>query len=160
MWWSVFVWPRRPSAASVAGAARVGESKCKGALRVRKDLEKLAHLTAGAGVSPVLRWSSPERRQHRRERRRRNWRAGPARQWPCGEGRRGRERAQRGCGPSAWWAGLRPSFPAARCSVAFLFPFWLKLLDVWIYVINCVVIQKWWKFLYKFPEIGRTQEKY
>ena len=28
---------------------------------MRKDLEKLAHLTAGAGVSPVLRWSSPER---------------------------------------------------------------------------------------------------
>ena len=28
---------------------------------MRKDLEKLAHLTAEAGISPVLRWSSPER---------------------------------------------------------------------------------------------------
>ena len=45
----------------MAGVARVGESGGKGALRVRTDLEKLAHLTAGAGVSPVLRWSSPER---------------------------------------------------------------------------------------------------
>ena len=46
---------------SMAVAARVGESGCKGGLRVRKDLGKLARLAAEAGSSPVLRWRSPER---------------------------------------------------------------------------------------------------
>ena len=40
---------------------RIGESGCKGGLRVREGPGKLARLTAEAGSSPARRLSSPER---------------------------------------------------------------------------------------------------
>jgi len=111
----------------VAGVARVGESGGKGALRVRTDLEKLAHLTAGAGVSPVLRWSSPERwREVEGEADGRDppvsvcvWGGGSTRRprgsapgpfWPCPSG----PSARRPHGPSQWAACAARLWAAAR----------------------------------------------
>ena len=45
----------------VVAEAMLGESGCKGGLRVREGPGKLARLAAEAGSSPVLRWMSPER---------------------------------------------------------------------------------------------------
>ena len=47
----------------VVAEARLGESGCKGGLRVRKGPELLTHPTAEAGSSPALSWSSPEWRR-------------------------------------------------------------------------------------------------
>jgi hypothetical protein len=76
------------------------------------------------------------------------------------ERERGRGRAQRGCGPEAVGrsAAQFPSSPLR--SNLFLFLFMQFLIYIWICVVNFVLIQKLWEFLYSFLKMSRTHEKY
>ena len=164
--------PARVAARHSRGRGRERTVECPRVVPMGSQGRGATDAHPGVGLEPRQR--RPGARQGRRVRGRWNWRAGPARQ--CPRERRG-ARARRPHGPSQWAACAAPLWAAARAgdrsqadlgcvpvgrlrsSGVFLFPFWLKLLDVWNCVINQVLIQKWWKFLYRFHKVGRTQEK-